>query len=127
MAVTDLFIEGTVPSGSSVTLQPAAGVCWSFKRGVLSTAGGQDFRVQAGGRDFQLLMYNNAATAFVNNFFWSLTFSEGGVTANTSTNQAGVGSGTAHPFGAITNTRTVQIFGGSFTAANYAMVGVALT
>lgn len=119
MAVTDLFLTGTVTSATT-TIQPASGTVYSFKRGNVTSSdvGTNNTRIRTGNLDWY---FGNATTRFTN-----LAFSESGVFITQGSATAAVNANSI-PFVAVSNALTVGVAADSGITTNYTLVGVSMT
>jgi hypothetical protein len=115
MAVSSLIVQGTLGSSQLVTIQPASGTVYTFKRGkiVRYGSGGTNFFVGASGYAFEEFVY--------------YSFSEAGVTSrvgSTTTNSSG-----SNYFSAVSNDATsfIQTDSNFGWDLRYVLVGVSMT
>ena len=132
MAVRDLFLDGTIESGATATIQPASGTIYSFKRGNIHLA------LNMGGAYFTIVQRNQpwyayytisanlgSATMWPVSAFRTIVFSEAGVTGVQWSPTAALITYTT-PFTAISNGNYVNIASVSATSY-YTLVGVSIT
>lgn len=115
MAVSSLIVDGTLGSSATVTIQPASGTVYTFKRGKIAKYGtaSTSFRVGSYGSAYEEFLY--------------YAFSEAGIVSRSgsTTTQS---SGTSY-FSAVSNGATSYISTDSSSGwdLRYVLVGVSMT
>ena len=131
MAVKDFFLDGTISTGATVTIQPASGTIYSFKRGSIFGDGGVTIEHRNAAQTWyaynEIAANAGSATTVARSNFLTLVFSEAGVTGYAYSLAVPVIASTT-PFTAISNGNYVRMVnGGSGGTAYYTLVGVSIT
>ena len=129
MAVKDFFLDGSIASNATLTIQPASGTIYSFKRGNMFTSSNNiTIRHRGAGIYYGYVTIANvtgAKTMTEHSSFITLVFSEAGVTGYNTGPFPLIANAT--PFAAISNSNYVDIVNAPFAVAYYTLVGVSIT
>lgn len=118
MAVTDFFLDGN--ASGTVTIQPASGTVYTFKRGVINNSSGNITITFRGSLTWTYAMSSGGAAQ---SGFTYLVFSEAGFHAYGPNTPFFYTSANVTPLASVSNTNYVTITNSPF----YSLVGAYLT